>query len=231
MPSLAPLIALILTAASPIGLAAQEPSPVEPVVSWNAADPPVDMGAQRASATSQASSGLGDCPDFHHTKMGLSPSELPDGRCLANGVSPPPAPTGAIPLAPPRHKASLPISAAGHAAQQERHGPTMITAASSLAIVLGLFFLLAWGMRYLAPRGPTLLPGEVFEVLGHAPLAGRQHVHLLRCGGKLLLVSLTTSGAETLTEVTDPGEVQRLANLCSQDGRTARGGRREARHG
>ena len=51
---------------------------------------------------------------------------------------------------------------------------------------------------------------------GRAPLAGRQHVHLLRCGSKLLLVSVTPGGAETLTEVTDPAEVDRLAGLCRQ---------------
>jgi hypothetical protein len=41
-------------------------------------------------------------------------------------------------------------------------------------------------------------------------------VYLLRCGQKLLLVSLTPAGAETLTEVTDPQEVDRLAGLCRQ---------------
>jgi hypothetical protein len=41
-------------------------------------------------------------------------------------------------------------------------------------------------------------------------------MHLLRCGNKLLLVSVTPAGAETLTEVTDPLEVDRLAGLCRQ---------------
>ena len=41
-------------------------------------------------------------------------------------------------------------------------------------------------------------------------------MHLLRCGNKLLLVSVTPVGAETLTEVTDPIEVDRLAGLCRQ---------------
>jgi len=51
-------------------------------------------------------------------------------------------------------------------------------------------------------------------VLGRAPLAARQQVHLLRCGRKLLLVSVTPAGAETLTEITEPEEVDRLAGLC-----------------
>ena len=60
------------------------------------------------------------------------------------------------------------------------------------------------------------MPGEVVEVLGRAPLANRQQIHLLRCGNKLLLVSVTPTGAETLTEITDPMEVDRLAGLCQQ---------------
>ena len=60
------------------------------------------------------------------------------------------------------------------------------------------------------------MPTEVVEVLGRTPLGSRQHAHLVRCGNKLLLVSLSAAGAETLTEVTDPIEVDRLAGLCRQ---------------
>jgi hypothetical protein len=60
------------------------------------------------------------------------------------------------------------------------------------------------------------LPKEVFEILGRAPLGARQQVQLLRCGNKLLLVSVTPGGAETLTEVTDPAEVERIAAICQQ---------------
>jgi flagellar biogenesis protein FliO len=94
--------------------------------------------------------------------------------------------------------------------------PSLATTAGSLAVVLGLFFALVWMMRRASPKGSVLLPGEVVEVLGRAPLAGRQQMHLLRCGNKLLLVSVTPAGAETLTEVTDPLEVDRLAGLCRQ---------------
>ena len=92
----------------------------------------------------------------------------------------------------------------------------MITVGGSLAIVLGLFFVVAWAMRKTAPRGSLLLPKEVFEILGRAPLGARQQVQLLRCGNKLLLVSITPDGAETLTEVTDPLEVDRIAGICQQ---------------
>jgi hypothetical protein len=62
------------------------------------------------------------------------------------------------------------------------------------------------------------LPSEVFEVLGRAPLANHQQAQLVRCGSKLLLVSVnaTSGGVRTLTEITDPAEVDRLIDLCRQ---------------
>ena len=116
----------------------------------------------------------------------------------------------------------MPLGAGGRSAHGERAksggGVTALVTVggSSLAVVLGLFSLMAWAMRRTSPRGSVLLPGEVFEVLGRAPLASRQQVHLLRCGSKLLLVSVTPTGAETLTEVTDAAEVDRMAGLCRQ---------------
>ncbi len=89
-----------------------------------------------------------------------------------------------------------------------------LTVISSLAVVLGLFFTTAWILRRTGGRGLALLPGDVFESLGRAPLTNRQQVQLLRCGSKLLLVSLTPDSAETLTEIDDPDEVTRLAGLC-----------------
>ena len=91
---------------------------------------------------------------------------------------------------------------------------TLITVASSLAIVLGLFFLVIWLFRRTAPRQSVRLPGEVFEFLGRAPLAGRQEMQLLRLGHKLLLLAVTPTGAQTLTEITDPDEVDRLSGIC-----------------
>ena len=82
--------------------------------------------------------------------------------------------------------------------------------------MLGLFLLVAWGIKRAMPGSSGLLPREVVEVLGRASLGARQHVHLIRCGSKLLLVSATPGGMETLTEIAEPDEVQRLAALCRQ---------------
>lgn len=87
---------------------------------------------------------------------------------------------------------------------------------ASLAAVLGLFFAVAWVLRRGTPHTMAALPGEVVEILGRAPLPGRQQMHLVRCGHKLLLVAISATSADTLTEITDPLEVDRLCGLCRQ---------------
>lgn len=94
--------------------------------------------------------------------------------------------------------------------------PSLGKVAGSLGIVLGVFLALIWGLRRLSPRSGGQLPKEAFEVLGRAPLAGRRQAQLIRCGPKLLLVSVAADEIETLTEITDPAEVDRLAGLCLQ---------------
>jgi flagellar biogenesis protein FliO len=88
---------------------------------------------------------------------------------------------------------------------------------TGLAIVIGAFFMFAWALRRGGKNaGRGTLPSEVVSVLGRVPLAARQFAELLRVGNKLVLVSLTPSGPKTLTEVTDPAEVDRLLGLCQQ---------------
>lgn len=117
-----------------------------------------------------------------------------------------------LPLAPPSRRQSnerrsrVPKSPAGAAT----------TVIASLAVVLGLFAIIVWLGRRVGSKGNTTLPGEVVETLGRAPLNGRQQMHLVRVGNKLLLLSVTPTSAETLTEITDPVEIDRLAGICRQ---------------
>jgi len=128
--------------------------------------------------------------------------------------------TGRLSLPPRDQKSGLALAprGSGDGTGGGRTGglSSLVTAGSSLAVVLGIFFVLAWMMRRATPGGLSLLPTEVVEMLGRAPLASRQQVHLLRLGKKLLLVSVTQAGVETLSEVTEPEEVDRLAGICRQ---------------
>lgn len=92
----------------------------------------------------------------------------------------------------------------------------IVSVVVSLAVVLLLFFAIAWLMRRGLPNSARRLPGEVVEVLGRAPLAGRQQMHLLRFGNKLLLVCASPSGVDTIGEITEPLEIDRLAGMCAQ---------------
>ena len=92
----------------------------------------------------------------------------------------------------------------------------------SLAAVLGLFAIVVWTMRRGMPKTmQQRLPSDVVDVLGQTTFGHRQHVQLIRLGQRLLLVSVTPNGAETLAEVTDTAEVERLTTLCR--GPTSRG--------
>ena len=92
----------------------------------------------------------------------------------------------------------------------------LVSVAGSLTVVLGLFFLLTWLMRRGMPHSAARLPDGVVSVLGRAPLAGRQQMHVLRFGNKLLLVCASANGFDKLAEITEPEEVQRLVSLCDQ---------------
>ena len=139
---------------------------------------------------------------------------------VAPAVDPPPAAAqaGEKAVAP----TLTPPSSKTHTDAGKRPGgpQSAVTLAGSLALVLGVFFLVVWLFRRALPQGRGLLPPEAFEVLGRAPLANRQQAQLLRCGNKLLLVCVGAAGAETLTEITDPAEVERLVEVC-RGGRAA----------
>jgi flagellar biogenesis protein FliO len=91
---------------------------------------------------------------------------------------------------------------------------TLATVGGSLAAILGLFLIAVWYTRRFAPAGTNLLPKEAVELLGRAPLPGRQQMQLVRVGNKLLLVAFSPVGVETLTEITEPAEIEHLLTLC-----------------
>lgn len=91
---------------------------------------------------------------------------------------------------------------------------TMLSVGSSLLIVLALFLGATWCYRQTNRNTMGMLPRHVVSVLGRSPLAPRQHVVLVRFGNKLVLVSQAPGELRTLSEITDPHEVDRIAGLC-----------------
>lgn len=143
---------------------------------------------------------------------------VPADRKFAN-AQPPVAAQRAAPSAAPVTEQKTRLASQGPT--RERTGSAsggirqLLATGASLALVLGLFAAVVWMMRRGMPKvSSQRLPQEVLDVLGQATLAHRQQVQLVRLGQKLLLINVSPSGAETLSEVTDAAEVERLTALC-----------------
>lgn len=229
MPPTAGIVGLMLALAGSVGLAGQTDQrsapPGAPAATLGSLDDALSLEAlsRRLSASLGPKSGgikpvgfESPTPGEHATETGQRP------RRPAGGASQPDEAQPAS-LPPPGDDAPLRLSPPGQSGRKGKTGvtraagpPSWVTVASSLAVVLGLFLVVAWAMRRTVPGGAVVLPSDVVEVLGRAALAGKAQVHLVRCGSKLLLVSLSPTGVETLTEITDPDEVDRLAGLCRE---------------
>jgi flagellar biogenesis protein FliO len=142
-------------------------------------------------------------PDFDRSKV---------IRAAANEVEPKSLskPSDARPLALKSHTTE-PTGKRGRPAM-----PSAATLFGSLAIVVGLFLIVAWAARRGMPKQPPLLPREALEVLGRQRFGGKHEVQLVRVGNKLVLIHIVPGHAEALVEITDPEEVDRLTGICYQ---------------
>lgn len=85
----------------------------------------------------------------------------------------------------------------------------------SLGLVLAIFLGLVWFLRRVNPASAKGgIPSEVVQVLGRAPLNGRQNMQLVRLGDKILLLAISPSGTESLGEITDRDEVDAITEIC-----------------
>jgi flagellar protein FliO/FliZ len=87
------------------------------------------------------------------------------------------------------------------------------TTAIALASIVGVLLVAAhWIRPYVgSPRG---LPIDALELLGRRLIEPKVAVHLVRCGNRVLVLGVTSDGVRTLSEITDPTEVERLTEAC-----------------
>ena len=90
----------------------------------------------------------------------------------------------------------------------------LLSVGSSLLIVIGLFLGVAWCYRKTLNTSMGGIPKQVVSVLGRTAIAPRQQLILVRFGSKLVLVSMVQGETRTLSEITDPLEVDQLAGAC-----------------
>ena len=80
--------------------------------------------------------------------------------------------------------------------------PTVFDWRVAASLAVGVLALLA--LRRFAGSRAAPLPPDVFEVLGTGSLGGPHPVRVVRFGPKTLLVSVSSSGCQTLSELADP---------------------------
>ncbi|MDR0520263.1 MAG: flagellar biosynthetic protein FliO [Planctomycetaceae bacterium] len=93
----------------------------------------------------------------------------------------------------------------------------ILSVAGSLLIVTASFFLVASFLRKVSPKGSRPLPKEAFENLGRIYLSQKHHLHLLRLGNRVILVSAMPDCVKTISEITDPDEVLALLGMCRRN--------------
>ncbi len=189
------------------------------------------VGHREENGTQPQVQPIADAPSLNTTSPPVSQasfsapaSQLETPAVSARGTPPLAAPVQDVRrLAPPNVREGIPSASTSHATSASKlisniglPSNTIYSTLSALVIVIGMFLVCMWALRRGSRKSTKLLPSEVVSVLGRVPLAGRQFAELLRVGNKLVLVALMPTGAETLTEVTDPLEVDRLAGLCRQ---------------
>jgi flagellar protein FliO/FliZ len=153
--------------------------------------------------------------------LGGASSQAAPGTLQASGASQVVTAAAIEPLAnsiaETRTRLDPPSAKASPTADRSSSGSTlkmMLSVGSSLLIVIGLFLGVAWFARKTMNATFGGLPKQVVSILGRTPLAPRQQLVLVRFGSKLVLVSMIQGEARTISEITDPLEVDQLAGLC-----------------
>lgn len=94
---------------------------------------------------------------------------------------------------------------------------SMWTSFGSLVVILVVILLFARTWKKHGPRINGYMPAEAVEVLGKRPLDQKSTLHLVRLGSKILLLGSSPDGLRTLSEVTNPVDVDYLAGICRQN--------------
>ncbi|MBX3450146.1 MAG: FliO/MopB family protein [Planctomycetaceae bacterium] len=114
----------------------------------------------------------------------------------------------------------LPARPEGLTSRQPREASTPVSMGTlwPTLVTCGLFLVVfggcSWWIRRHGPARLRPLPGEVLEVLGRRSLEPRVNLHLVRCGQRILVLGAGPDGVRTLSEITDPVEVDLLSGAC-----------------
>lgn len=94
-----------------------------------------------------------------------------------------------------------------------RSGWVLNTATALGAVIVAILALRGVLARWV--RGGGTAGAHAVEVLSRTPIAARQHVTLLRIGGRILICGESPGGLRTLSEITDPDEIATLLRAAA----------------
>jgi flagellar biogenesis protein FliO len=117
-------------------------------------------------------------------------------------------------LLTPREKSD---NAARKAATSERRASGQASLWGTVAGLFAVFGLFVGAKVWLTRHGPIGfrgLPVEALELLGRKTIEPRISIHIVRCGPKILVLGVSPDGVRTLTEITDPVEIDLMAGAC-----------------
>ncbi len=184
------------------------------LVAWFAIGIPTSLAEERPRERTTSTLFDNDPPEFLETPFGLARNSRSNSAepAWSNEVQPRTARrqdsqvSSSTPLTPRSAKPDSGDTASNRSGWSATLWP--------LLFVVGLIVV---GARCLKSRSPNTargLPSEAFEILGRKVIDTRTSVVLARSGARVLLLSLSPHGLQTLAEITDPVEVDCLAGLC-----------------
>jgi flagellar biosynthetic protein FliP len=134
---------------------------------------------------------------------------LPTVACGEDAVPIAPAPPAARSIEP---VAFVPKETASAPATGRPTAPALVD--WKILGMLAAGFTAVVALRLLGKRREPTLPPDAFDVLGTASLGGPHSVRIVRFGPKTLLVSVSASGCQTLSELSDPQATACIAAAC-----------------
>jgi hypothetical protein len=160
----------------------------------------VVTGALLASGRTLADAPVAPSPEPFVADVGVTPASLTTAAA--------PAAASAAALS------SAPLPLGPQSSTGPRVAPHQPLPDWRLLVALGGAFAALAGYRVFASRRVAALPPDVFEVLGEGSLGGQQSVRIVRFGPRTLLLGVSSSGCQTLAELTDPQATDAIVAAC-----------------
>ena len=119
-----------------------------------------------------------------------------------------------LPLPPRSEQSDASNSSHSSRLKPAQSSGSLITMAISLGMIVGVLILAGRGMKRFGFQGVPTLSADALELLGRRTIEPKITVHLVKCGSRVLVLGVGPDGVQTLSEINDPEEVEKLVLAC-----------------